>query len=214
VIPAFLGVGDVPQLLPSDRRVVDRFDRLLVAVAGGEHDPERGLLIVVRALKKLSEIVPGLGGVFVGWQIGPKVEALIRDLGLSDRAVCLGEVAHERCLGFMRAADVVVRSTFADGDAITVREALALDIAVVASDTDFRPPGVTLFRKGDEADLVAKLRDVLAGSGSERQGGADASAHSAVVLWQLYREVGRSRLDDLEASPLRGPDTRELVRRT
>ena len=98
----------------------------------------------------------------MGWQVGPKTRPLIDELGLARRAVCLGEVSHERCLAFLRAADVVVRSTFVDGDAITVREALAFGVPVVASDTDFRPEGVTLFRKGDVSDLVAKLGQVLA----------------------------------------------------
>ena len=50
-----------------------------------------------------------------------------------------------------------MRSTFADGDAITVREALDLGIPVVASDVVARPPGAVLFTTGDEADLSRKL---------------------------------------------------------
>jgi hypothetical protein len=49
----------------------------------------------------------------------------------------------------------------ADGDAVSVREALALGISVVASATGARPPGVQLFRTGDAGDLAAKIRRVL-----------------------------------------------------
>ena len=69
---------------------------------------------------------------------------------------------------------MVVRSTFVDGDAITVREALAFGVPVVASDTAFRPEGVTLFRKGDVSDLVAKLRQVLAAPRAGSSLGPDA----------------------------------------
>jgi glycosyltransferase involved in cell wall biosynthesis len=125
----------------------------------------------------------------MGWEVGPKTRPLINELGLARRAVCLGEVSHERCLAFIRAGDVVIRSTFADGDAMTIREALAFGVAVVASDTAFRPEGVTLFRKGDVSDLAAKLGHVLA---VPRAGGsAPLASHDqpAQELWQLYSEL-------------------------
>jgi glycogen synthase len=189
IIPAFLGVVERAELAPPDRMLIQDFGPLLVAVAGGEEDPERGLAIVLRAVQQLVALVPGVGVVLMGWQVGPRTRPLIDELGLARRAVCLGEVSHERCLAFLSAADVVVRSTFVDGDAITVREALAFGVPVVASDTDFRPDGVTLFRKGDVSDLVSKLDHVLAtpreGSSSP-PGSQDKPAQS---LWQLYSEL-------------------------
>ena len=189
IIPAFLGVLEQSELAPPDRRLIQDLRPLLVAVAGGEEDPERGLGIVLRAVQHLSALLPDLGVVLMGWHVGPRTSPLIDDLGLGRRAVCLGEVSHERCLAFLRAADVVVRSTFVDGDAITVREALAFGVPVVASDTDFRPDGVTLFRKGDVSDLVAKLGEVLAVPrvGSSRP--APSQDQSARSLWQLYSEL-------------------------
>ena len=189
VIPAFLGVPRSAELAPPDRALIRDLRPLLVAVAGGEEDPERGLAIVLRAVQQLVTVMPGLGVVLMGWEVGPKTRPLIDELGLSGRAVCLGEVSHDRCLAFIRAGDVVVRSTFADGDAITVREALAFGVAVVASDTDFRPEGVTLFRKGDVADLVAKLEQVLAAP--RASGAASLTSHDqpARDLWQLYSEL-------------------------
>jgi glycosyltransferase involved in cell wall biosynthesis len=162
IIPAFLGVPAPIEPTPADRALIQGFDPLLVAVAGGEEDPERGLIVVLRAVQQLAAARPAVGVVLMGWQVGPKTRAAIAELGLAGRAVCLGEVSHERCLAFFRAADVVIRSTFVDGDAITVREALALGVPVVASDTAFRPAGVTLFRRGDAADLAAGLTRVLA----------------------------------------------------
>jgi glycosyltransferase involved in cell wall biosynthesis len=189
VIPAFLGVPGSAELAPADRGRIRDFHPLLVAVAGGEEDPERGLAVVLQAARQLVTARPRLGVVLMGWEVGPKTRPLIEELGLAAHAVCLGEVSHDRCLAFIRAADVVVRSTFADGDAITVREALAFGVPVVASDTDFRPDGVTLFRKGDAPDLVAKLERVLAeprGSGSGPMAPHDQSARD---LWRLYSEL-------------------------
>jgi glycosyltransferase involved in cell wall biosynthesis len=191
VVPAFLGVSDAPELSTPDRDLAGKFHPLLVAVAGGEEDPERGLAVVLRAVQQLVPLNPGLGAVLMGWQVGPKTRPLISELGLTGRAVCLGEVPHERCLALLRASDVAVRSTFVDGDAISVREALALGVPVVASDTDFRPEGVTLFRRGDVSDLAAKLGQVLAvrtGRASSRPPAHDQPARE---IWQLYaRMVG------------------------
>ena len=203
IIPAFLGVGSLGELAPADQALIRDFRPVVVAVAGGEHDPERGLVVVLQAVRDLVASTPRLGVVLMGWQVGPKVRPLIEELGLTQRAVCLGEVPHDRCLAFLRAGDVVVRSTFVDGDAITVREALSMDVPVVASDTDFRPPGVTIFRKGDVADLVAKLRLVLAAPGRSTTASRPLQDQAATDLWRLYSDLGRSGSDP--ASLLRPP---------
>ena len=189
IIPAFLGVDEKAELAPPDRTLIRDLRPLLVAVAGGEGDPERGLAVVLRAAQELAGSHPGLGVVLMGWQVGAKTRPLIDELGLARRAVCLGEVPHERCLAFLRVADVVVRSTFLDGDAITVREALAFGVPVVASDTAFRPDGVTLFRKGDVSDLVAKLAQVLAAPRVGSSPPRVAQDHAARSLWHLYAEL-------------------------
>jgi glycogen(starch) synthase len=192
IIPAFLGVLEKVELAPPDRMLIRNFGPLLVAVAGGEEDPERGLAVVLRAVQELIVLRPGLGVVLMGWQVGAKTQPLIDQLGLAPHAVCLGEVPHERCLAFLRAADVVVRSTFVDGDAITVREALAFGVPVVASDTAFRPDGVTLFRKGEVSDLVAKLGQVLAAPRIASSAPPAAPDQPARSLWQLYADLATS----------------------
>jgi glycosyltransferase involved in cell wall biosynthesis len=208
VIPAFLGVGESIDLAPADQALVGRFRPLVVTVGGGDQDPEIGLPIVAQACKRLLEDLPDLGVIFVGWHVGGKIRPVIQELGLSEHAACLGEVPHGRCLALLRAADVVVRSTFADGDAITVREALGLGVPVVASDTDFRPEGVRLFRRGDANDLREKLKHVLTAPAS-RGRRCPSATDSADQLWQLYTEVagsGSSRIGlPAPAKPATGP---------
>ena len=188
IIPAFLGVPGAPELSHQDRTLSERFRPLLVAVAGGEEDPERGLAVVLRAVQQLVPTHPDLGVILMGWQVGPKTRPLIEELGLGAHAVCLGEVSHDRCLALLHASDVAVRSTFVDGDAITVREAQALGVPVVASDTAFRPEGVTLFRRGDVPDLTAKLGDVL-GRPSGRDSVRRPADDQSTGIWQLYAEL-------------------------
>lgn len=193
-IPAFLGVPVPPELAPPDRELIRNLRPLLVTVAGGEQDPELGLAVVLHAVQQLVPSMPGVMAVLMGWQVGPKTRPLIQELGLGAHAICLGEVSHDRCLAFLHAADVLVRSTFADGDAITVREGLAFGVPVVASDTDYRPEGVILFRKGDVADLVAKLTQVLTAPGAGSRSPRPFRVQPATDLWEVYSELGSSTL--------------------
>jgi len=188
VIPAFLGVPEATRMAEEDRAVIAGARPLLVVVGGGDRDPEMGLPTVMDTLPDLVKRFPRLRAIFIGWQVGPKTRPLIDERGLAPHAVSLGEVSHERCLCLLQEADVVVRSTFADGDAITVREGLDLGVPVVASDTAFRPPGVVLFRKGDSRDLLAKLEQVLA-IPAARGDIAPGAVTPAESLWGIYAEL-------------------------
>lgn len=64
----------------------------------------------------------------------------------------------------LRRADLFVRPTDRDGDAVSVREALWYSIPVIASDAVPRPKGAILFRTSDSTDLSGKLLGVLDGS--------------------------------------------------
>ncbi|HET9594605.1 MAG TPA: glycosyltransferase, partial [Anaeromyxobacteraceae bacterium] len=80
-------------------------------------------------------------------------------LGVRGGVVALGELDHASALGVVAASDVFVRPTTADGDALSVREALALGRPVVASAVGDRPPGCLLFPPGDAAALAGRMLD-------------------------------------------------------
>jgi glycosyltransferase involved in cell wall biosynthesis len=87
----------------------------------------------------------------------------------------------------MQALDVFVRPTYFDGDACSVREALALGVRVVASDTEFRPDGVRLFPRGD-ADALAEAIDVALTAPAVR---AESTAFPALL--RLYDALSSER---------------------
>ncbi|MFN7135061.1 MAG: glycosyltransferase, partial [Myxococcales bacterium] len=87
-------------------------------------------------------------------------------------------------LAVMLASDVFVRPTYADGDALSVREALSLGRPVVASAVGFRPEGTTLFRTGDALDLAEKVERAL----GARQAQPVPAAQTSGVLG-VYRQV-------------------------
>jgi hypothetical protein len=103
-----------------------------------------GADVLLAAYATVRERFPGAGlAVF-----GPGTGALARD-----GVLALGELPHAAALAVIEASDAFVRPTRADGDALSVREALALGRPVVASAAGHRPPGCLLFPPGDPAAL-------------------------------------------------------------
>jgi glycosyltransferase involved in cell wall biosynthesis len=94
-----------------------------------------------------------------------------------------GEQDRPALLATLKALDVFVRPTYFDGDASSVREALALGVRVVASDTDFRPKGVLCFPPGDADALAQAIEIALAGRATRVEGS------SLPVLLTIYDAV-------------------------
>jgi glycosyltransferase involved in cell wall biosynthesis len=87
----------------------------------------------------------------------PALAAAARARGLHGAVHHLGELERTRALAVVAAADLFVRPTLADGDAISVREALALGRPVVASAVGARPPEAALFAAGDPASCAEQI---------------------------------------------------------
>ena len=68
-----------------------------------------------------------------------------------------GELPRPQALALIAACDVFVRPTLADGDSVSVREALALGRAVVATRVGNRPAEVKLVAPGDASSLSKGL---------------------------------------------------------
>ena len=153
--------------------------------------PEYGIDLLVKVLGELREAYPHIGTVIMGptEEARKQIECLQYDDGT---VMFTGPLPHDLVLTLMKQLTVFVRPTFTDGDSISVREALALKIPVVASDTDYRPPGVIIFKKGDMQDFLLKMLKTLenpsvaVGKG-ENHGGLETT--SADSLLAIYRSI-------------------------
>jgi glycosyltransferase involved in cell wall biosynthesis len=153
VLPGFYGVA--PEDVGSLPGVLARFRRGHEPLIGMIASPgaEYGLSLTIDAAARMRATHPHLGLALIG------PEAL--DDGLPEWILPTGELDRGALLAAIQALDVFVRPTYFDGDASSVREALALGIRVVASDTDFRPNGVSLFPRGDADALAAAIAESL-----------------------------------------------------
>jgi glycosyltransferase involved in cell wall biosynthesis len=62
---------------------------------------------------------------------------------------------------FLKFANIFIRPTITDGDALSIREALALGIPVIASDCVYRPQNVITFKSRDIQDFCRTIENTL-----------------------------------------------------
>ncbi|MFH0902402.1 MAG: glycosyltransferase family 4 protein [Pseudomonadota bacterium] len=111
----------------------------------------------------------------------------LASMGLGEKVIAFGEVNHQTAMGVLRACDLFVRPTRVDGDAVSVREALALGRRVVASDAATRPDGVVTFGNGDPDALARAMSAALQ---SAPPPWTSTTINGLDVLLNAYREAG------------------------
>lgn len=102
----------------------------------------------------------------------------------------LGQLERTTALGVIRDSDVFVRPTLVDGDAVSVREALALGVPVVATRVGTRPARVRLCEPGDVDGLAKALHAALTEPREDAPLPADSPDGIDAVLG-LYRTLLR-----------------------
>jgi glycosyltransferase involved in cell wall biosynthesis len=140
--------------------VIDRFMREHQPVVSciGQFEPVYGFDDAVRLMATVIPHYPNSGLLLIGNERNAEgCSKLIAELGLRDHVMICGNLPHEQCLGAIRASDLFLRPTRYDGDALSVREALAMGVPVVASATDFRPEGTLLYRRDVPGDLARRV---------------------------------------------------------
>lgn len=145
---------------------------------------------LVEAMRELRSSDPRVGLVLMVKGGGDaRFRAELLDLltryGLSD-AVLVRE--DERAVfPILRRVDIFVRTPHHEGDAISVREALAVGTPVVASDVGFRPDGVVRFRPADHRDLAARLREMLDVRSVDWEADSSEGERNFQYLLSVYR---------------------------
>lgn len=188
VAPAFSPSALPLPLAPAGMAALSRrCDPLVVAALA--RGPEYGTTVLLDGFALLSAALPRAGLALVGPGVRDiSTSARIEALGLRGRVHQLGDLSRAEALGAIAAADLFVRPTLVDGDAISVREALALGRRVVASDAAPRPAGVLTFASGRPDALAAA---VLAALAEPRPAPPSTVDHLAPVL-TLYRTAWRT----------------------
>lgn len=124
-----------------------------------------GLDLSVDLMAKIAQTHPRAGLVFALAEVDDRAyfDAILKRLasqGIQDRVFFLS--GQRELWPLFKEAQLLIRPTNTDGDAISIREALYFGCRVIASDVCERPEGVVVFRSRDVEDLVVKVNSVLA----------------------------------------------------
>lgn len=160
---------------------------LLVAVGGLEIDYQP--LFLLDAMADITAEFPKGRLMIVGdGSMRGDVEAAIRARKLKEHIFLAGNVKHSVSLHLMQKADIMLRTTLFDGDAISIREALFLGTPVIATDIGTRPEAVKLIPVGGCKELTAAVSEIVnSRTNQPRQGEPDTANIAAVV--DLYEQL-------------------------
>jgi glycogen(starch) synthase len=148
--------------------------------------PEYGFHLLVAGLAQLRGRYPSFGCLVMGsGEQRADAEKWVHETGLEDNVLIVGDVTHDVCLTLMSISNVFLRATLEDGDSISVREALALGVPVVASRVGMRPDGVILFQPGNVEEMVSKIEMALA----VEKAGDSPAVGCMDRLMDIYRKV-------------------------
>jgi glycogen(starch) synthase len=187
VIPPF-SIDFSPNRLPAD---VEGFLAVHnpVITCAGLFEPLYGFDQAVQLMPSIRAIYPRAGLLLLGDTKGADwCRTVIAAVGLEEHVRLCGNLGHEQCLDIINRSALFLRPTQFDGDSLSVREALALGVPVLASVTDLRPPGVKLYRRDVPGDLERNALSVLAAGTVATSAPAVASGNLEQVR-RLYNEV-------------------------
>jgi glycosyltransferase involved in cell wall biosynthesis len=137
-----------------------RHDPVLITV--GLLEPEYDLPMQIDVVERVRRRWPEAGLVIVGsGSLEAELQERIASRSWRDHVLLAGDVPHGATLAAIRRARLMLRTTLYDGDAVSVREALAFGVPVIGTDNGMRPAGVTLIPVRDSGALEsAILREI------------------------------------------------------
>lgn len=158
ILPFELAHPDPSVKIPAElARFAEGSNPFLLSI--GALEPEYLNKFLIGSMPVVLEHFPGARLMIVGsGSMEQELRRLVVSTGLKDRVLITGNLEHSIVLHLIDRADVLLRITEYDGDAISVREALFLGTPVIASDNSMRPNRVLLLRRPLSVDqLVERL---------------------------------------------------------
>lgn len=120
------------------------------------------LFMQIDAMQRVLRKLPDAGLMIIGsGSLEADLKKAIAGKPYADRIFLTGDVEHKITLHLINKADILLRTTLFDGDAIAVREALFLDTPIIATDNKMRPEGVHLIPIHNENALVEMIERLM-----------------------------------------------------
>jgi glycosyltransferase involved in cell wall biosynthesis len=160
-----------------------------VIITVGLLEPEYDLPRQIDAFEAVHERCPEAGLVMIGsGTLDASLRAQAAAKPYRDHILICGDVPHAVTLRAIHEAELMWRTTLYDGDAVSVREALHLGLAVIATDNKMRPPGVTVIPIADTVALQQATYPLLASPRKKKDqlhGGETNMAQTSALYEEL-----------------------------
>ncbi|MGA9508870.1 MAG: glycosyltransferase family 4 protein [Candidatus Sulfotelmatobacter sp.] len=160
-----------------------------VLISVGLLEPEYDLPLQINVLGQVRQKFPCTGLLLIGsGSLEQDLRGRIGACAYAEHILLCGDVPHNITTTAISRADLMLRTTLFDGDAVSVREALHLGTPVIASDNGMRPAGVHLIPK---SNLPALLRAIEENLAQPLRGQADRGIDESNVraVFDFYREL-------------------------
>jgi glycosyltransferase involved in cell wall biosynthesis len=183
-LPAHPPPAEIP---PAIEDFMKRHSPVLLAICGLE--PEYDIELQIEAMAGILEHLPGAGLVVAGGgSLETKLRGLLATKPYASSIMICGNVPRPATLNILTRSDAMLRTTWYDGDAVSVREALQFDIPVIASDNGMRPAGLTLIPPRDRQALIDAVIRVV-GTPRPPRLAKPATFENLDRILELYKEL-------------------------
>ncbi|HWP00765.1 MAG TPA: glycosyltransferase family 4 protein [Methylococcus sp.] len=177
----------VPKSLPAERFA----DRCVLFL--GRFDEKKGIFDLVRAVPKVLEALPDTTFVLAGDGRHEEVRRFARELGVEKRVRLPGWLDGETKEAALAAASVVVLPSYCEGLPVSLLEAMAAGVSVVAT----RVGGIPELLREGECGMLVEPGDVV--------------ALATALVEVLKRKELRERLRENAFAQVRGAYSEEVV---
>jgi glycogen(starch) synthase len=160
-----------------------------VLISVGLLEPEYDLPLQIEALGSIRKKFGSAGLVLIGsGSLEQEIRERIRSRGYCEHILLCGDVPHAATLQAIARADLMLRTTFYDGDAVSVREALHLGTPVIATDNGMRPAGVHLIPASNLEALLQATEERLLHPASKASS-AETDDSNLRAVFSFYKEL-------------------------
>ncbi|PYV46766.1 MAG: hypothetical protein DMG92_17475 [Acidobacteria bacterium] len=183
-------LSDSSELPPSVESFFRDHHPLLITV--GLLEKEYDLPLQIDTMARIREKFPTAGLLIIG--SGSLHEALkqhIEKKSYAEHVLLYGDLPHAATLQTISRADLMLRTTWYDGDALSVREALHFGLPIIATDNGMRPEGVRLIPARDGDPLLAAIDTILQNPRQQGQPPKQTEDGNLLEVLRLYQELAR-----------------------
>lgn len=170
-------------------RFISAHEPFLLSVGGLE--PEYSHSLMIAAIDGVLRKLPNAGLIIVGsGSLEPELRQQIAEKEYADKILLVNDVEHAIVLHLIEKADVLLRLTKYDGDAISVREALFLQTPVIATDNGMRPDGVKLISSSPTLDEVAEsIAEIIGQAPAVQTGNSGDGLKNIEAVLSVYEDL-------------------------